>query len=108
MNKRLTMLVSALILLNILDLTTTHYALTLGAVEINPLMARGFGSGYAVLYKILGVSFAIALTAWRIRRDSSTTRFYTRAYTVFCVIYSLAVLNNVVVIVLLQSISGVS
>lgn len=108
MNRKLIWLVVTLVLLNILDLTTTNYALSLGAVEANPLMAKGFASGHAVLYKILGVSVGIVLTAWRIRRDSSTARFFTRAYTVFCVIYTLAILNNVVAILLLQSIGGVS
>ncbi|KAF0193643.1 MAG: hypothetical protein FD169_2384 [Bacillota bacterium] len=53
MNRELMLLVVTLILLNILDLTTTHCALSLGAVEANPLMAKGFASGHAALYKIL-------------------------------------------------------
>jgi len=107
MHSKLIWLIVALILLNVLDMTTTYYALSLGAVETNPVMARGFASGYAVSYKVLGIVIGVGLTIWRIRRAPNMTRTYINAYTVFCFIYSLVIANNVLVILFARNAAAV-
>lgn len=107
MPAKLKWLIVALVLLNVLDMTTTYYALSMGAVEVNPVMARGFASGFATYYKVLGISVGVALTLWRVWRVPTMTRTYINAYMVFCFIYSLVITNNVRVILFLHRIQAV-
>ena len=105
MNSRIAWLIMILILLNVLDLTTTYYALSVGAVEANPIMARGFDRGHAVIYKIVGLAVAIGLTVRRVRRNPNMIRTYAYIYTAFCVLYFLVLVNNAVVILYLRGLS---
>lgn len=103
MNGKLLALVMLLLLLNAADIVTTRQAVALGAVELNPLMARGLEKGYAEFYKTAVLTAVVLLTTWRTRRHPQLQGTYVKMYIFFCVIYSAVVLNNLFVIARLRS-----
>lgn len=75
-------------ILNLLDYLTTMYALSLGGVEVNPLMARALA---------VGVFPAVKLTVgtlgfWWLKKHKSPW------YWVLSGVYALTVINNLIAI----------
>jgi hypothetical protein len=77
--------------LNLIDLITTLYALSMGAVELNP-----FAAAVIAVHPVLYAVFKIALTPlcyWLRGRDS---------YKWLCAVYGVTVVNNFMIILLLR------
>jgi hypothetical protein len=78
-------------ILNLLDLITTLYAISLGAVECNP-----FAAAIIAVHPALYALYKIAITPlcfWLRGRDS---------YKWLCAVYGVTVINNVLTILLLR------
>lgn len=84
-----------LVTLAALDLLSTHIALDLGAIEINPVMLYLLDNGGAVVIKL---AVTIALAAWLVYRKGFKTLILAN------VLMTLVVINNIVTIIIMRGV----
>lgn len=97
---------TALFFLLLLDLATTVYAVNLGAVEGNPLLADSitqFNFGWvAIVWKIILPFIMLPSLFYYYNREDTTEdtkKIYRFFLSIFCFIVFLVVGNNLVIIV---------
>ena len=94
-----------LFFLLLLDLASTVYAVNLGAIEGNPLLADSitrFNFGWiAIIWKIILPFLMLPLLYYYYKKEDTTEdtqKIYRFFLTIFCFIVAIVVVNNLIII----------